>query len=97
MRFFNIFQRTQHKKFNYHPRYYDEAREELLDRVRKAQGSQGGDIDEMKVRISRGLKEGVRRQSAPLVQFRRREVRKSNRIVVYVFLVLVLLTLVFLF
>lgn len=97
MRFFNIFKRTQHKKFKYYPRYYDEEREELLERVRKAQGTRGDEIDNVKARISKGLREGGKSQSAPIIEFRRKQVRKSNRMVVYVFLVLVLLTLVLLF
>lgn len=96
MRFFNLFQKTKHKQFKYYPRYYDEEREELLERVRKAQGSQSNDIDDIKVRISKGFKSGGKSQIVPNVEFRRRETRKSNRMVVYVFLVLVLLTLVFL-
>lgn len=91
MRFF-IFRTPKPQHFDYKPRYYDpekEAREERLKRLR-ALRDEG--VDGSKARISSGLKRGYLGSST----IRRRQVRRSNLILLGIVVLLIVLVYLFL-
>lgn len=92
----NLFGKTQHRKFTYFPRYYDPKREAFQDRLNKMRSEDKEDLDALKARISNNYKHRGRGQNPPLNTFRRKEIRKINRLRFYIILVLVLITLAFL-
>ena len=63
----------KHQKFNYIPRYYDAAKEDLEERVRIASG-QASDPEVAKARI----KSGLRRRYSGKMEDTRAATRKSN-------------------
>ena len=74
----------KHKGFNYKPRYWDEAKEELHARVQAAQNVDSDDLEAMKSRISGKM----RRASKVDGSFRRTQVRRSNFILLGIVLAL---------
>ncbi len=55
MALFSFFKRPKHQRFEYKPRYWNPEREELNERVRRAQRD-SNDPEAMKSRISSGLR-----------------------------------------
>ena len=87
MRNFGLGKRPKHKKFNYLPRFYDEQKEEL----EKAIGKYNQDptnTDMAKRRISAGLRQSYVGDDS----YRKAYVRKSNRTIFYVIIILSLIT-----
>ena len=52
MALFNIFRAKKPQKYNYVPRYYDPAKEDLESRLRQLEGSNKDDIAEVRNRLS---------------------------------------------
>lgn len=78
--------------FDYRPRFYDEKKEEKMERRKVAEGLGGDDPEAMKSRIQRNLK----RQSTSLSakSFRQQQVAKSNmRLLLIIAVLLVALVL----
>lgn len=86
MALFKFGKTVKHQRFNYIPRYYDPAKEELQERIRAAKGLGGDDAEAMKQRIRRSIRS---KGSTPTQTFRN-AARRSN-----VILIVVLLTLLF--
>ncbi len=76
MGLFSFFKPTKPVGFEYKPRFYDEKKEEKMERRKAAEGLAGDDPEAMKARIQRNLK----RQSTNLgaKNFRQQQVSKSN-------------------
>lgn len=84
---FGFGKRAKHKKFNYNPRYYDESKEELERAINKY-SDDPTDTEKTKDRISSGL----RQRYVGDESYRKAHVRKSNRTIFYVIIVLVMVT-----
>ncbi|MCB0704377.1 MAG: hypothetical protein KDC34_03670 [Saprospiraceae bacterium] len=55
MALFNIFRAKKPQKYNYVPRYYDPAKEDLESRLRQLEGSKKDDIAEVRNRLEGGF------------------------------------------
>ena len=56
MALFNFFNQTKHRRFEYIPRYYNPAKEELEKRLSKYQKEKPSGIEDMKINIRAGLR-----------------------------------------
>jgi len=56
MALFNFFNQTKHRRFEYIPRYYNPAKEELEKRLSKFQKEKSSGIEDMKINIRAGLR-----------------------------------------
>jgi hypothetical protein len=85
--FTSFFKPTKPVGFDYRPRFYDEKKEEKMERRKAAEGLAGDDPEAMKARIQRNLK----RQSTNLSSksFRQQQVAKSNMRLLLVIAVLI--------
>ena len=80
---FGFGKRPKHKKFDYLPRYYNENKENLSQRISQHSG-EVSDEDKLKQRISSGL----RHKYIGNESYRKATVRKSNLRIVYILVVL---------
>ena len=78
--------------FTYHPRFYDEKREEMLERRKAAEELQGDNPEALKARIRRNM----RRQSTYLTdkKLRQQKVVKSNILLFFIIAALAVLAFV---
>jgi hypothetical protein len=85
--FTSFFKPTKPVGFEYKPRFFDEKKEEKMERRKAAEGLAGDDPEAMKARIQRNLK----RQSSNLSSksFRQQQVAKSNMRLLLVIAVLI--------
>jgi len=92
MALFGFFKPLKPVGFTYHPRFYDEKREEMLERRKAAEELQGDNPEALKARIRRNM----RRQSTYLTDksVRQQRVVKSNMLLLVIIAVLVVLTFV---
>jgi len=92
MALFSFFKNTQHQRFNYKPRFYDERKEALHERLRQYKDEQAGNFEEeynpdlLKKRIAGGLRKASIRSKDPGMI--RRANQKSNMTVLAVLIVL---------
>ena len=84
----SLFRSPKPKKFNYIPRYYDPDKEALEERLKNIKKQQERDIEGIKARISGGFKKGHSSNS----QMKKRLVWKSNVIILFIIVFLVILT-----
>ncbi|MBI1224478.1 MAG: hypothetical protein GC192_04515 [Bacteroidetes bacterium] len=92
MALFGFFKPMKPVQFTYHPRFYDEKREEMLERRKEAEALQGDSPEALKARIRRSM----RRQSTYLIdkKFRQQKVAKSNMMLLAIIAVLCVLVFV---
>ncbi len=78
--------------FDYHPRFYDEKKEEFKQRLKKAEELTGDDPEALKARIRRNLQ----RKSGYLADrsVRQKQMVRSNLMVLAIIAVLIVLTFV---
>lgn len=87
-----MFRTPKHSQFDYNPRFWNPQKEELeerLDTIRNRH-TEADDTTAVRVRISRGFKRGGGADVDTRL-FRSRQVRRSNRTLVIVLAVLILL------
>jgi hypothetical protein len=77
-------------RFTYHPRFYDEKKDDFQERLRKAREKSGDDPESMKMRIRESLnrKGGYHSDHS----YRSKQVHRSNMILLVVVVLLVLFT-----
>ena len=85
LRFFKV---PKHQRYEYKPRYWDQQKEELQERMDRVKRIQGDGADAMKARISSGLKRGYRGDQ----RLRKQRAMRSNMLLIGVIAVLVLLS-----
>lgn len=90
MAIFNFFKVPKHQRYNYIPRYWDPQKEEMEARLRELRDleDKSGDVEAMKARISGGFKRNSRIGNS----YRRKQVRRSNMILVGAIVGLLILT-----
>ena len=86
LRFFKV---PKHSSFNFKPRYYDEEKEELQERLKRVEDLKNGSVEAAKARLSGGFKRGFNQGNS---QFRRKQVAQSNKILFFTMLTLGALT-----
>ena len=84
---FGFGKRPKPRRFDYIPRFYDEAKEELEERMKKYKGDMSEE-EKVKHRISSGLRNKYYGDPA----YRSRQVKKSNLRLVYIILILFFVT-----
>lgn len=75
--------RPKHKKFGYIPRFYDEEKERLEQVVQRHKGDKS-DADKAKQRISAGIRQRYTGDDS----YRKKNVKRSNLRILYVFIIL---------
>ncbi len=85
LRFFKV---PKHQQYEYKPRYWDPKKEELEERLRKAEERRGSNVEASKARISSGFRNKATREYSGIG---RRQAFRSNMILIAVIAFLVLL------
>lgn len=75
------------RRFDFIPRYYDEAKDDLESRIEKYDGEQ-----KEQEKVKQRIKSGIRSKYNGDASYRSRESRKSNIRLLYVIIVLVFVT-----
>lgn len=93
-----FFKLPKHSVYSYKPRYWDPQKEDLEERLKKIEDLQNGSVDAAKARISGGFKRGGFKKGNTNWnnQYRKRQVARSNYILLFTIVVLGLLTFYFL-
>ena len=88
MRFFKV---PKNQKFDYKPRYWDPKKEALEERLGKYKEENKGDAEAVKRRLKKGFqgKKSIGFKESRAI--RRKELRRSNRVLLLTIVVLVLL------
>ena len=77
----------KNRQYTYHPRYWNPKKEELEERLKKAELRKKGDADALKERIASGFRRGYKTD----VSYRRQRVMRSNMILIGIIVMLLLL------
>ena len=88
LRFFKV---PRHQQYEYKPRYWDPRKEELEERLKRIEDLKGSDTEATKARISSGLRRGYRGDTRE----RKRQVMRSNMILLGIVIVLLILSYMF--
>lgn len=92
-----FFKLPKHTVYSYKPRYWDPQKEDLEERLKRIEDLQNGSVDAAKSRIAGGFKRGISKGNpAWSTKYRRKQVARSNYILLITTAVLVLLTVYFL-
>ncbi len=91
MKFSGLGKVPKHRKFDYVPRYYDADKEELEKRLKRYSGD-SDDKSMMKDRITHGFRQGYLGDE----NYRKSLAKKSNLRLLYIVVILVLITYMFL-
>ncbi len=86
LRFFRV---PKHQQYDYKPRYWDPKKEELEERLQEIEDRKGKSIDAVKARLSGGLRRGGYHTDG---RYRKRQVARSNLMLVAIIAVLVLIS-----
>ncbi len=77
----------KNRQYTYHPRYWNPQKEELQERLKKAELRKKGDKDAIKERISSGFRRGYKMDTS----YRRQRVVRSNLTLVAIIVMLLFL------
>jgi len=94
MALFGFGKRPKHKSFEYTPRYYDPDKEDLKNRLSKYDESTKNDPEAIKARIKGGFSKPITRSYESDAY--KKALKRSNKVVLIVTLILLTLTLFFL-
>lgn len=90
LKFFRV---PKHQQFEYKTRYWDPKKEELEERLRKVEERKADSVAATKARIASGFrKKGYQVNS----DYRRRQARRSNLVLIGIVVVLLILSYLFL-
>lgn len=92
MAFLRFFKVPKHQQFEYKPRYWDPKKEELQERLKRIELMKGGDTEAAKARIAGGFRRGYVTNKGS----RKKQVLRSNLVLVGIILLLLLLSYMFL-
>jgi hypothetical protein len=93
MAFINFFRTPKHQRYDYKPRYWNQKKEELNERLQRIEKMKDGDPEEMKTRLAGSFRRGGYVKDG---NFRRNQVRRSNLILLSIVVALILFSYVFL-
>ena len=88
LKFFKV---PKHQRYSYKPRFYDPKKEELQERLKTIKEAKNGNIEAAKSRISIGIRRGYTSN----YQTKRKQVLRSNMLLLGVVLFLLALSYVF--
>ena len=92
MAMLRFFRMPKHQQYEYKPRYWDPKKEELQERLKRAEDRKGNSAEAVKSRIAGGFKRGY----ASDMRLRKKQVMRSNAILLGIIVALVLLSILFL-
>ena len=85
LRFFKV---PKHQQYEYKPRFWDPKKEELEDRLKRIEEMQGKGPEAIKARLSGGFRRGYARDTSS----RKKQVMRSNLILLTIIVALVILS-----
>lgn len=94
MSIFGMGKRPRHKNFDYKPRFYDKEGEELNQRLSPYKKGDGSDPNEVKSRLKGSFRKPIAGKYE--TDLFKRQVKRSNRVVLYITLILCAIVLYFL-
>lgn len=83
----SLFKVPKHQKFDYKPMYYDPKKEELEDRLQSLKDLKDNSLEGTKARISSGMRSSHLADET----YRKRQLMRSNLILVIVIVMLIVL------
>ena len=90
LRFFRV---PKHQQYDYKPRYWDPKKEELEERLKQIEERKGHDAQAIRARLAGG---GFRRGYQADGSYRKRQVLRSNVVLLAIVVALVLFSYIFL-
>ncbi|MCO6475021.1 MAG: hypothetical protein J5I94_00300 [Phaeodactylibacter sp.] len=88
LRFFKL---PKHQQYKYKPRFWDPKKEERDERLKQIEAMKGGDAEALKARLSANFRKGYAKDTS----FRKRQMMRSNLILLGVLAVLIILSYLF--
>lgn len=92
MALFNFLKTVKPIQFDFKPRYYDEEKEARAKRLKELEDRRSTDVEDIKERISNGFRRGA---DLSAMHDRRKQVMRSNIIVMALIVILALAAYVF--
>lgn len=89
---FTMFKTPKHSQFDYRPRYWDPEKEEREERRRQLEMIKDSSVDGTKARITSGFRRGYTSNSS----YRRRQVMRSNLVLIGIIFALLFFCYIFL-
>ncbi|MCB0585413.1 MAG: hypothetical protein KDD06_08830 [Phaeodactylibacter sp.] len=86
-----FFKLPKHQQYQYKPRFWDPKKEELEERLKQIDAMKQGDAEAIKARLSANFRKGYSKDTS----FRKRQVMRSNIILLGVLAMLVILSYLF--
>lgn len=88
LRFFKL---PKHQQYQYKPRFWDPKKEEREERLKQIEAMKEGDAEALKARLSANFRKGYAKDTS----FRKRQVMRSNLILLGVLALLIILSYLF--
>ncbi|MCB0558030.1 MAG: hypothetical protein H6573_09990 [Lewinellaceae bacterium] len=91
MALLRFFKMPKHQQYQYKPRFWDPKKEELEERMRQIEAVKKGDAEAMKARLAANFRKGYSSDTS----FRKRQVMRSNLVLLGIIALLVILSYLF--
>ena len=88
LRFFKL---PRHQQYQYKPRFWDPKKEEREERLKQIEAVKEGDAEALKARLSANFRKGYTKDTS----FRKKQVMRSNLILLGILVLLVVLSYLF--
>ena len=88
LRFFKL---PKHQQYQYKPRFWDPKKEEREERLKQIEAVKEGDAEALKARLSANFRKGYTKDTS----FRKKQVMRSNLILLGILVLLVVLSYLF--
>ncbi len=92
MAFIKFTRVPKHKQFEYKPRFWNPAKEELEERLKRADDLQNNDPEAIKARISSGFRSKGYGYTSREIYSNRRDVKRSNLMLFAIVAILILMS-----
>ncbi|MBV6655288.1 MAG: hypothetical protein KI786_16085 [Mameliella sp.] len=93
MALFKFSKLPRHQQYQYKPRFWNPEKEDLEERLKRAEEMKSGDTEGVKARLSGSFRRGY--QKAEDNRFRQRQVKRSNMVLLGVIALLILFSYLF--
>ena len=86
-----FFKTPKHQQYQYKPRFWDPKKEELEERMKQIEAAKEGDVEAMKARLAATFRKGYSNDT----HLRKRQVMRSNLILLGIIVLLIILSYLF--
>lgn len=93
MAFIRFSKLPKYQQYQYKPRFWNPEKEDLEERLKRAEEMKSGNAESVKARLSGSFRRGY--QKAEDVRFRRRQVQRSNLVLLGVIVLLLFFSYMF--